>query len=221
MKPGAVIGWSLLASGALAAGFFVYFFSSRSASPGASERDSPDDPSIVLSEPFRTVHGLKVENGSAYDKAALDISAYKKVVVPNDAEVKISKGEQRLQIFMKKTLSFAGHPPEPMSIRTARKNMGCAVKAEEESLVIATFGEWDSHIEGGTNMRIVLIVPDGKEVERRAQLSGPDSGGHKRHGQYLTKPKEVKEGYWYGPATPADGWRAVPDVADPERRAGN
>ena len=87
------------------------------------------------------------------------------------------------------------------------------------TLVLATFGEWDSQIEGGTRMRIVALVPLGVAVEQRAGLSGPYSAGREWHGQYLTKPKEVKEGYWYGPASPADGWTAIPDVPDPERRA--
>jgi hypothetical protein len=200
----------LCVTGALVTWFLVYFLFLR----------SRDDSSIVLGEPFHTVHGLTIENGSAFDKAAVDMAPYEKVVVPTEAVVQRSKDDQRLQIFMQKTLSFAGHPTEPISIRTARKNMGCAVKAEQEALVVATFGEWDSRIEGGANIRVVLIVPAGIEVERRAQLSGPKSDGHEWHGQYLTKPKEVEEGYWYGPATPADGWRAIPDVPDPERRAG-
>ena len=44
--------------------------------------------------------------------------------------------------------------------------------------------------------------------------------GREWHGVYLTKPKDAKAGYWYGPASPADGWSAVPDVPDPERHAG-
>lgn len=172
------------------------------------------DRSIVLSQRFG-----KVENGSAFDRAALDIGEHKKVILPDGAEVRRKGTGTKVQIFMKKTLAFGGHPPERMSIRTARKYMGCAVRAEDDGLVVATFGEWDSRIEGGAQMGLVFVVPEGIEVEQRPGLSGPKSAGREWHGQYLTKPKEVKEGYWYGPASPADGWTAVPDVPDRDRTA--
>jgi hypothetical protein len=186
-------------------------FSVHGCNPAGS---SPGDRSIVLSERFGNV-----ENGSAFDQAAVDLDKYKKVILPDDAAVRRGQGT-KLQIFMRKTLAFGGHPPEAMSIRTSRKNMGCAVKAEADALVVATFGEWDSHIEGGARMRLVAVVPEGIEVDQKPGLSGPKSAGREWHGQYLTKPKEVKEGYWYGPASPADGWTGVPDIPDSDRKAG-
>jgi hypothetical protein len=62
---------------------------------------------------------------------------------------------------------------------------------------------------------------EGIEVRRKANLSGPNSAGREWNGSYLTKPKEVKTGYWYGPASPATGWSAIPDVPDIKRRAGD
>src|SRR5258708_9041684 len=106
---------------------------------------------------------------------------------------------------MAKTLAFFGHPPAPMSIRNARKNVGCAVKPEEDALVVATYGEWDS-IEGGARMKLLASVPEGVEVEHRNGFSGPSSAGREWHGKYLTKPKDAQDGYWYGPASPTDGW---------------
>jgi hypothetical protein len=97
--------------------------------------------------------------------------------------------------------------------------MGCAVRAEGDELLLATFGEWDSHIEGGAQMKLVANVPEGMDVEQRKGLSGEDSAGREWHGQYLTKSKDAKGGYWYGPASPAEGWTAVPDVPDPDRTA--
>jgi hypothetical protein len=92
-----------------------------------------------------------------------------------------------------------------MSIRGALKNIGCAVRVEDDTLVVATYGEWDSRIEGGAYMKVVAVIPDGLVVEQRKGLSGPDSAGHEWHDQYLTKPKDAKDGYWYGPAAPAKG----------------
>lgn len=172
------------------------------------------DRGIDLSDRFG-----KVENGSAYDRAAIDIAGAKKIVLPHDAGVRRADEPGKIQFFMKKTLGFGGHPPERMSIRDARKNMGCAVKADGDDLLLATFGEWDSRIEGGTHMKLVAYVPEGIEVEQRKGLSGEDSAGQEWHGQYLTKPKDAKGGYWYGPASPSEGWEAVPDVPDPDRTA--
>ncbi len=155
----------------------------------------------------------------AFDQAALDTEKYKKVILPDTAEIRREEKGTELQVFMKKTLGFAGHPPEAMSIRTARKHMGCAVREEDGSLVLATFGEWDSHIEGGAQMGIEVHIPEGVAMEQRAGLSGERSAGREWHGAYLTKPKEVKDGWWYGPASPAEGWQAIPDVPDPGRRA--
>jgi hypothetical protein len=162
----------------------------------------------------------KVENGTAYDRAAVDLGKANKVVLPDSAVVRRAGEAGKLQLFMAKTLSFAGHPPEPMSIREARKNMGCAVRMEGVSLGIATYGEWDSRKEGGAHMKLIAMVPEGVEVEQRKGLSGPDSAGREWHGQYLTKPKDAQGGWWYGPASPADGWVAVPAAPDPERTAG-
>lgn len=173
------------------------------------------DSSIELSERFG-----KVENGSAYDRASLDISGIGKVVVPHNAVVRRTKEEGKLDLFMKKTLSFYGHPPEPMSIRDARQNMGCAVRREEEALILATFGEWDSRIEGGAHMRLMVVLPEGIDVETKQGLSGPDSAGREWHAKYLSKPVDARGGHWYGPASQAEGWSAVPAIPDDNRTAG-
>jgi hypothetical protein len=174
----------------------------------------PDvDRSIELSNRFGNV-----QNGSAYDRAAIDLAGTTKLILPHNTIVRRTGNAGKVELFMKKTLAYSGYPTEPMSIREARKNMGCAVKLEGDALVVATFGEWDS-IEGGAHIRLVALVPEGVELEQRKGLSGPDSAGREWQGQYLTKPKDAQRGYWYGPASPADGWTAVPAVPDPDHRA--
>jgi len=178
------------------------------------------DSSIVVSERYVAIGGAIVENGSAFDRAVLDVTPYKTLILPDDAAVRDGAPAKEVQIFMQKKLSFGGHPPERMSIRGARKNMGSAVKADGDTLMVATFGEWDSRIEGGAFMGLLFLVPEEIKIRRQANLSGPDSAGREWTGAYLTKPKDAKEGYWYGPASPAEGWSRVPDVPDRERRAG-
>jgi hypothetical protein len=90
---------------------------------------------------------------------------------------------------------------------------------DDDALVIATYGDLDSQSEGGTQVKLVAIVPDGVEVEQRKGLSGPERAGQERQGQKLTKPKDAKDGYWYGTASPAKGWTAIPTVPDADRSA--
>ncbi len=182
---------------------------------GGSQADAGEEPD--LSVEFGRKRG-NVENGTAYDKAFIKIGNYTKVILPDDAAVRHDGEQKTLQIYMKKTLSFGGHPPEPISIKQARRYMGCAVQTEKTALVVATYGEWHS-IEGGARMRLLLVVPKEVEIEKRPRLSGEKSIGGDWNGIYLTKPVEVKEGYWYGPASPGAGWEAVPAVPDLERRA--
>src|SRR5947209_5276954 len=75
------------------------------------------DRSIELSERFG-----KVQNGSAFDRAHVELGSAKKIVLPDDAVIRRTPQRGQLQLFMKKTLSYRGYPPEPMSIRDARKN---------------------------------------------------------------------------------------------------
>jgi hypothetical protein len=66
--------------------------------------------------------------------------------------------------------------------------------------------QWDSHIEGGTRMRLVAVVPERLAVEQRGGLSGEDSAGREWDGVYLTRPADAKGGSWYGrPPLPAGG----------------
>jgi hypothetical protein len=208
--------WLLLTLALFAIGILSYFVMRG---PSIDNHGWPGvkDPS-VMAYPLQQTAGATVENGDAFDKTSIDVTPYKKIVVPENAEVQTQGKEPRLQIYMKKTLGFGGHPPEPMSIYTARKKMGCAVQVEGNDLLLATFGEWASK-EGGATMHLLLIVPDGLEFEKRSGLTGLESAGNKSNWALLTKPKEPKEGYWYGPEAPGEGWKAVPDVADRERKA--
>ena len=184
---------------------------------GCSADGDSGDPSVVFDK--ERAPSQNVKNGTAYDRADVDPGGAKKVVLPDTAIVRRTAEVGPIRRFMAKRLGFGGHPPEPVSIRDARKNMGCALKAEGDALLVATFGEWDSHIEGGADMKLVAVVPEGRAVEQRKGLSGEKSAGREWGGVYLTKPANAKGGYWYGPASPAGGWKAVPDEPDPDRTA--
>jgi hypothetical protein len=181
------------------------------AETGAEDPGADGDKSIVLGNQF----GESVENGSAYDKAILQLGELKRIAIPEGAEVVQGDDGRKIRVFIKKTLDFAGHPPEPMSIRTGRTKMGCATKVEGKTLVMATFGEWTSK-EGGARIKLLVVVPKGVKVERRKGLAGSDSAAHTERGVSPSQQEGTNEGYWYGPTRPTDGWKAArtdPDVA--------
>jgi len=209
--------WQILAVVCLAGVLLPSCSSNNSHPTGLSGEPSADDPSIIVDA--HRAPSPEVENGTAHDRSVVDLWSANKVVLPDTATIRRAGEAGKVELFMAKSLSFCGHPPEPMSIHGARKNMGCAVRSEGDALVVATFGEWDSRIEGGASMKLVAVVPHQVKVERRRGLSGPDSAGHERGGQNPTKPKNAPDGYWYGPASPAEGWTMVPTVPDPERTA--
>src|SRR5258708_644991 len=84
---------------------------------GVINKSTGLDASIVLNE---NDHGNdKVENGTAYDRSAVDLGKARKIILPHDAVVRRAGETAKFELFMAKTLAFFGHPPEPMSIRNA------------------------------------------------------------------------------------------------------
>jgi hypothetical protein len=156
----------------------------------------------------------KVENGTVYDVATIDGHGVANVFLPSNASVQRTPGAQSIQLFMAKELSFYGHPPEPITLRTVRAYMGCAIKRESQALLVATYGEWSS-IEGGSSLRLLAVVPDGIEVVLRDGLAGTESLANQVPGLHDGGP----EGYWYATKVPAWGWTALPCKPDPKKGA--
>ena len=157
-----------------------------------------------------------VENGAAYDKAVIDLSDCRGLVLPANAEVRFGAPKGEMRLFMQKELCFAGHPGSWISIRGERKHMGCALTRSAGTVTLGTFGEWDSQIEGGTRMRVVCVVPDGLRVFRRQALSGPASQPNKEGKSAAGRPIPK--------VTPSGKWQRIPDTPDPAytaRREGN
>lgn len=197
-KPRVLLGLCLLAALLLALGWALH-------------RPPRGADGIVLEE--KLVAFPKVQNGWAYDKATLDLGEAKALVLPENARVEPAAGPAA-EVFMEKALLYGGRSSTPLSPRLARKYMGCATRRAGDKVVLATFGEWNSFIEGGARMHLLLRVPAGISVERRGGLSGEDSAGHVRERVDGVKSTEVEEGVWFGPVAPAPGWQALPSAPD-------
>jgi hypothetical protein len=167
-------------------------------SPEPAEKPAGDPSIRTLSYPFPPGSKFFVENGKAFDRATVDIGKHTTLVVGEDARVEVRVGASDVELFMEKWMREEGRD-NPNSIRDRRKEMGCARKEEGGKLLIATYG-WCRHIHGGAGVRLLIQVPAGLRVERRAGLSQPPDGfSVSRHLVDL------------GP-----GWHAIPDRPDPD-----
>lgn len=156
-----------------------------------------------------------VENGSAYEQAEIALGTAKRLAVPAEAELVAEGTGTTVRVFLKKTLSFSGHPPEKMSIRTGRHNFGIATRLDGDVLVVGTYGEFGTK-EGGAEIKLRFIVPKGTTVERRTGLIGEGSLVHKGLDR---EPRDPKFGYWYGLTAPAPGWTKIETKPDALRTA--
>ena len=118
---------------------------------------------------------LMVTDGTAYDRAELDLTSLARIAVPKTATVFRSEDARHCRVIMEKTLDFAGHPDKAVSIEETRAKMGCATRTSNDTIEIGTFGEYDTHIEGGAFLHLRISVPVGMEVICRDDLEGPYS----------------------------------------------
>ena len=146
----------------------------------------------------------QMANGCAYGKGKLSIPSGKLLIVPENTEIRQGAPGRKVTIFTEKTLSFAGITLWPISIYDVSRFMGCVWKKDEKTVTIATYGEWDTRIEGEAFICLIIDVPEGVKVETRQGLSGPDSEsqqysvGCQLYNSYILRP----------------GWKVIPTVPD-------
>jgi hypothetical protein len=139
--------------------------------------------------------------GAIREHVELALDGAKVVRVP--ATATLSRGGSQIEIAMTKRIGFAGHPPREMDfLWGGRFAMSVASRRDGEALEIGTYGEWDSHIEGGAWIELELRVPEGVEVVTDPALAGEKSRAQGPASSYDDNPRT----YWYGPTRPADGW---------------
>jgi hypothetical protein len=186
-----------------------------------SNRSNPanaeGDPSIVLDAPWRSLNDIIVENGTAFDRAGVDIAPFVKISVPHGSVIRSRPNGSLVVVYVQKHLGYHGHPEKSMSIRDYRKKMGCSVKPEDDVLVFAAYGGW-STIEGGARVQISFKVPEGIDVVERPsepKIEEPDPSGDPSL-KPLDKRLEGRTACWEGPK-PCEGWRAIPTVPAPDK----
>lgn len=159
-----------------------------------------------------------VANGSVFERGVVKLKGATRVVVPDNASVAFGAKAGEVELFMEKRLGYAGHPPERMPLNGLQRNMGCAMHADGSDLIVATFGEWDSRIEGSALLLLLVRVPEGTPVLRRRGLSGdrsvatawPESVSWERQTQ-------GRVGYWFAPTSVVKPFTIVQTTPDPLR----
>jgi hypothetical protein len=120
-----------------------------------------------------------IQNGVAYDSGTVDLRGVRNVTVPNTTIVRRANRSNEGLIVMEKRLGVSGSPPTRVSIADHRKEMGCAYKREGDSLVLGTYGEYHVPGHGGASVRLVVYLPDGATVDKRAEPIRADSPAKK------------------------------------------
>jgi hypothetical protein len=138
------------------------------------------DSSVVLGEKFGNV-----QNGTAFDRATIDIGGLQRIVIPAARSLAepgtrgrrhagytlgmtIRRGTHagQIELLLSKRLEFYGHV-SGMDIRTEREKYKVWVKRTADSLVVAIDPGWDSAIEGGLSVSALVSVPVGMKVVQR------------------------------------------------------
>lgn len=176
--------------------------------------------SLELEDPFTITESVinNVENGYVFEKGTVQLNQFNYLVVPDNATIVSEASGTAMKIYSRKELTFFGHPSRAMSIKTGYKYMGYCTQVKNDSLFLATFGEWNSYIEGGTSMEHLLCVPNTIHLIKRSGLSGENSIGKGKTTTYIEPPADC---YWYGPFQPGTGWSKVELELDSLRTAEN
>ncbi|MBT9583756.1 hypothetical protein IV102_10435 [bacterium] len=148
------------------------------------------DPSLVLTG---RLNGT--ENGRAYQRATLSLAEIDRLEIPAGTRVQTDDDSSDLRLFLEILVGFAGHR-SGFTIRRERKSVGCIMKIHDRTLRLCRHGDWDSQIEGGVSVEMLVKVPSRLRVVKSRPLPTPQN------------PIEVRP-----------GWQIVANQPDPERTA--
>ena len=112
-----------------------------------------------------------VSNGISYERAVVDFSMMRGLVVPHDAIVRRGLPTDTFNVYVEKQQKFNGWPDMKLAIAEQRGSMGVAFRLNGQVVAFATYGEWGG-VEGGAQIRLSFVVPIDLDVRRREDLSG-------------------------------------------------
>ena len=164
---------------------------------------------------------MDVFRGTVYQHATLAVGKHQALRVPSNALVAEGAKAGTIEVYVAKRLSFAGHPPEAMGPDAVRRNLGLATTDDGTTLVVGTYGEFDTHKEGSASLQLFVRVPKTLAVRASDSLAGEHSEpGRWPHDEASVRAAEAgRVGYWYAAVNPLQGWSRVKLVDDAQRIA--
>lgn len=154
-----------------------------------------------------------VVNGTAHDIAQVELGTQRVIAIPMNATVRECQ-PGACTIYVKKHLGVLAHPPERISIVGQRKHMGCATACVGDTLLVATFGEYELPGHGGATIDLEMEIPKGVRIERRTDLAGPKSLAN----IYFRKRPDDSGAELLAPGNDTNepcAWRKLRDTPDP------
>ena len=140
----------------------------------------------------------------------LNPEGLRRIIVPTDAKIVRAK-TQTIELHVIKMLGFAGQPPRPMRIVDWPSHIGVMQRRNSDTLELATFGSWDSHIEGSASVALEIRVPQKLRVVPRTRAIEPvGTGVEAEDSSWLREMSEGCGSYWYARPYPLSGWSVVP-----------
>jgi hypothetical protein len=153
-----------------------------------------------------------VANGTAFDRATIDMGDCRWILVPSKTEVEFSAEPARLTLLMKKEMGFMGRPPERVTIDEVRRKMGCAYRKRDGKILVGKFGEFDSGGDGGKFVSLKVRAPEGTVIERSDEFELPSGAGART--SPLALHQEGKD-LWCSIEGSSERW--TPVFGDPDR----
>ena len=145
-----------------------------------------------------------VKNGVSYERAIVDFSQYRAVVIPHDCIVRRAGPIEGFNIYLEKVVAYRGWNDKPIGIEKDRHTMGVAFRLSGRAVAFATYGEWQA-TDGGALIRLSILVPAEMEIQKREDLSGP--GGMAN----ANTPGQIGP----GPGYPKTGWSGIGTEPNP------
>lgn len=104
-----------------------------------------------------------VTNGDSYEQCQFNLpETVRTIVLPEGTSV-YRHEMSSIELKVKKSLSWAGHPSTKISIDEVRSRMGVSIEVAGSKLQVGPYGGWDS-FEGGASVNLIAGIPEGVRV---------------------------------------------------------
>lgn len=157
-----------------------------------------NDPSLDFDEPWQPSGTYIVENGRAYDQAAIALPPGTEVILPEDREgtsftVQTDGSAGTVLVLIEKRLCDFGHYGKTRRLRDFRAERRLWKRQVGATLVLDPDGG-GFHKHGGSEVRVLVRVPPGTLVRRESIATAHFAGRY--DGQYRASDDAARAAGW-------------------------